>query len=164
MGRDMHLQTISESASSSRWPGARGTSGQRRVTTGCLSRWCSTATALALHGVICPSGSVTFARCTRGPRAGARRACGDACSSTWPAMRTTSTLLNRLDHRASPPAQRGGRKKRACCQAIGRSRGGLSTKIHATVDALGNPTGFHLAPGQAHDLEGADALLPARRS
>ena len=35
----------------------------------------------------------------------------------------------------------------------------MSTKIHATVDALGNPTGFHLAPGQAHDLEGADMLL-----
>ena len=37
----------------------------------------------------------------------------------------------------------------------------MSTKIHATVDALGNPTGFHLTPGQAHDLLGADALLPA---
>lgn len=36
----------------------------------------------------------------------------------------------------------------------------MSTKIHATVDALGNPTSFHLTPGQAHDLEGADALLP----
>jgi transposase len=36
----------------------------------------------------------------------------------------------------------------------------LSTKIHATVDALGNPTGFLLTPGQAHDLVGADALLP----
>jgi transposase len=36
----------------------------------------------------------------------------------------------------------------------------LSTKIHATADALGNPTGFHLTPGQAHDLDGADALLP----
>jgi len=44
-------------------------------------------------------------------------------------------------------------------QAIGRSKGGLSTKIHATCDALGNPTGFHLTPGQAHDLQGADALL-----
>ena len=29
-----------------------------------------------------------------------------------------------------------------------------------SCDALGNPTGFHLTPGQAHDLEGADALLP----
>jgi hypothetical protein len=36
----------------------------------------------------------------------------------------------------------------------------LSTKIHATVDALGNPTGFHLTPGQDHDVEGAEALLP----
>lgn len=44
-------------------------------------------------------------------------------------------------------------------QAIGRSRGGLSTKIHATVDALENSTGFHLTPGQAHDLEGADVLF-----
>jgi transposase len=35
----------------------------------------------------------------------------------------------------------------------------LSTKIHATCDALGNPTGFHLTPGQEHDLEGADALM-----
>lgn len=24
---------------------------------------------------------------------------------------------------------------------------------------MGNPTGFHLTPGQAHDLEGADVLL-----
>ena len=43
---------------------------------------------------------------------------------------------------------------------MGRSRGGFGTKIHIAVDALGNPTGFALSPGQAHDLEGADALLP----
>ena len=36
----------------------------------------------------------------------------------------------------------------------------MSTKIHATVDALGHPSGFLLTPGQAGDLEGADALLP----
>ena len=36
----------------------------------------------------------------------------------------------------------------------------MSTKIHATVDALGNPTSFHLTGGQASDLDGADALLP----
>ena len=36
----------------------------------------------------------------------------------------------------------------------------MTTKIHATADALGHPTGFHLTPGQAHDLVGADALLP----
>jgi transposase len=36
----------------------------------------------------------------------------------------------------------------------------LSTKIHALVDALGNPLAFLLTQGQAHDLLGADALLP----
>lgn len=45
-------------------------------------------------------------------------------------------------------------------ECIGRSKGGLTTKIHARCDALGNPTGFHLTPGQAHDLKGADVLLP----
>ena len=45
-------------------------------------------------------------------------------------------------------------------QAIARSRGGLSSKIHALVDALGNPLAFLLTAGQAHDLAGADALLP----
>ena len=43
---------------------------------------------------------------------------------------------------------------------IRRSKGGLSTKIHALVDALGNPLRFLLTPGQADDLIGADALLP----
>ena len=36
----------------------------------------------------------------------------------------------------------------------------MSTKIHTVVDALGNPLGFFLTAGQAHDLQGADALLP----
>jgi transposase len=36
----------------------------------------------------------------------------------------------------------------------------LTTKIHALVDALGNPLRFLLTPGQVHDLVGADALLP----
>lgn len=37
----------------------------------------------------------------------------------------------------------------------------MSTKIHASCDALGNPTGFHLTAGQKHDLHSADALLPS---
>jgi transposase len=40
----------------------------------------------------------------------------------------------------------------------------LSTKIHALVDALGNPTGFCLTGGQAHDLIGADHLLPSMQA
>lgn len=45
--------------------------------------------------------------------------------------------------------------------ALGRSKGGLSTKIHATCDALGNPTSFFLTGGHEHDLKGADQLLPS---
>jgi transposase len=33
-------------------------------------------------------------------------------------------------------------------------------QIHALVDALGNPIGFFLTGGEAHDLVGADHLLP----
>jgi transposase len=36
-------------------------------------------------------------------------------------------------------------------QAMRRSRGGLTTKIHALVDALGNPLRFELTAGQSHD-------------
>ena len=45
-------------------------------------------------------------------------------------------------------------------QAIGRSRGGLSTKVHALLDAQGNPVDFFLTGGEAHDLVGADHRRP----
>lgn len=44
-------------------------------------------------------------------------------------------------------------------QALGRSRGGFSTKIHIVVDALGNPLKFILTGGQRHDVTQARALL-----
>lgn len=44
-------------------------------------------------------------------------------------------------------------------QALGRSRGGFSTKIHVTVDSLGNPLRLHLTPGQRHDSTQAQALV-----
>jgi hypothetical protein len=40
-------------------------------------------------------------------------------------------------------------REKTGAQAIGRSRGGLTTKIHALVDALGNPVELMLTPGQA---------------
>ena len=44
-------------------------------------------------------------------------------------------------------------------QALGRSRGGLSCKIHVTVDGLGNPLRLRLTAGQRHDSTQAQALL-----
>src|SRR5690349_23399105 len=43
--------------------------------------------------------------------------------------------------------------------AIGRSRGGLTTKIVALVDALGNLVRFVLLPGQRHDSVGVLPLI-----
>ena len=44
-------------------------------------------------------------------------------------------------------------------EAIGRSRGGLSTKINVAVDALGNPLRIILTEGQVHDIRQAEALI-----
>ncbi|MBF0417916.1 MAG: transposase, partial [Magnetococcales bacterium] len=44
-------------------------------------------------------------------------------------------------------------------QAIGRSRGGLTTKIHASVDSLGNPMKYILKGGQEADITQAHALI-----
>lgn len=43
-------------------------------------------------------------------------------------------------------------------EALGRSKGGFTTKIHALVDALGNPLEFILTPGQSHDITQAQTL------
>ena len=43
--------------------------------------------------------------------------------------------------------------------ARGRSRGGLTTKIVALVDAPGNLVQFLLLPGQAHDMKGVAPLI-----
>ena len=42
---------------------------------------------------------------------------------------------------------------------MGRSRGGLTTKVHALVDGKGLPLRFELSPGQAHDAPLAAVLL-----
>jgi len=44
---------------------------------------------------------------------------------------------------------------------MGRSRGGLTTKIHALVDANGNPIALKLSAGQAHDGKSAADMLGA---
>lgn len=65
---------------------------------------------------------------------------------------------------------RGGRKKKdpeePADHALGRSRGGFSTKIHLLCDANGHPLHAHLTPGEAHEstalrslLEGADKTV-----
>ncbi len=65
-------------------------------------------------------------------------------------------------HPHQGPSLGGGRKRGACHHAIGTSRGGRTTKIHALSDDAGRPVAFVLTPGNAHDLAGAKALLAIR--
>ena len=51
------------------------------------------------------------------------------------------------------------KKTTAQAEALGRSRGGFSSKIHACSDALGNPRRFILTPGQDSDHRQAQSLL-----
>ena len=44
-------------------------------------------------------------------------------------------------------------------QALGRSRGGFSTKIHLATDALGNALRFILTGGERNDITQAEALI-----
>ena len=42
---------------------------------------------------------------------------------------------------------------------MGRSRGGLTTKVHALLDAAGRLIELKITPGQAHDGRSADDML-----
>ena len=53
------------------------------------------------------------------------------------------------------PQKNGGQAE----QALGRSRGGFSTKIHMTVDGLGYPLRLELTAGQRHDIIKAHDLI-----
>ena len=44
-------------------------------------------------------------------------------------------------------------------EALGRSRGGFSTKLHAAVDALGNPLRFIVTAGQPAEITQAEVLV-----
>ena len=44
-------------------------------------------------------------------------------------------------------------------QAIGKSRGGNSSKIHMLCDAFGNPIDFELTAGHVHDVTRAERLV-----
>jgi putative transposase len=68
---------------------------------------------------------------------------------------------DRLDHRARSSARRRRApvKRGADAQGLGRSRGGLSTKIHAAADALGLPVRLIASPGQRNDIAYAHELI-----
>jgi transposase len=49
-------------------------------------------------------------------------------------------------------------------QAIGKTKGGWTTKIHIVCDALGLPISFFITPGQRHESKIAGCLLARKPS
>jgi transposase len=70
----------------------------------------------------------------------------------WEAHMLDSTVVRAHAHAA-------GARREAGEQALGRSRGGFSTKLHLRCDACGRPVALHLTGGQRHDLLGAGPLF-----
>lgn len=64
-----------------------------------------------------------------------------------------STVIRAHQHAA------GAEGSSAEAEALGRSRGGFSTKIHVACDGLGKPVKIILTPGQKHDVTQGPALI-----
>ncbi len=64
-----------------------------------------------------------------------------------------STVIRAHQHAA------GAKGSSAEAEALGRSRGGFSTKIHVACDGLGKPVTIILTPGQKHDVTQGPALI-----
>jgi transposase len=72
---------------------------------------------------------------------------------------------DRLHHRARSPARRRSPKRgltaqqSQAAQGLGRSRGGLTTKVHTIADGRGRSLASHITPGQAADTRQLPVLL-----
>jgi len=100
-----------------------------------------------------------YNRFARWRRAGVWIKIMDALAAAYdPAVQMIDTSIVRVHQHAASIA----RNKR---QSMGRSRGGLTSKIHAVVDANGLPVRLALTAGEAHDnrLAGQTPLSPEVR-
>ncbi len=67
--------------------------------------------------------------------------------------------LQHRQYHGSRPCLGSGRKRGTHRRALGRSRGGFTSKLHCLADALGRPLAFHLTIGEAADCKAYDALI-----
>src|SRR5262249_30843624 len=125
-----------------------------------LSKPCCGLTALGRNGAYCLRSMGSGIVSINASGAGAIMGCGSGCWRILPTSRTWKTgwwtaPLSALMRVQRAPQKNGGQAQ----QALGRSRGGFSTKVHVTVDALGNPLRVFLTAGQRHDLLKAHELI-----
>ena len=75
----------------------------------------------------------------------------------WELHFLDSTVVRAHQHAAG--ARKAGREPGAADEALGRSRGGFTTKIHLRCEGYGKPVIFTVTGGQVHDTRQVSALI-----
>ena len=75
--------------------------------------------------------------------------------------RATGTVIIDATHLKGPPHRSQSAKKGALSRCIGRTRGGLNSKLHAVCDGDGKPPIMLLTEGQVSDHRGAAMMFNA---
>src|SRR3954467_12875198 len=75
----------------------------------------------------------------------------------WHLHFVDSTIVRAHQHAAG--ARKAGRNPAAPDEALGRSRGGVTTKIHLRCEGYGKPVTFSVTAGQVHDSQAVSALM-----
>lgn len=111
--------------------------------------------ALAPHGETYPlslaRGKLSIINSIDGPKKASGKKFSLAKSEPDNEWNSMDSTINRA-HQHAAGARRGEEI------ALGRSKGGLTTKVHMLADAHGNPQEFILTEGQVHDMREASTL------
>ena len=99
-----------------------------------------------------------FVRFTRWSKSGVWDAAFETLASSW-APTSRQGTCDQFHHSAGAPACSRRKRGNQNQEALGRSRGGFSTKIHLRTNAKGDPLTFNVTPGEAHEIKGYDALM-----
>ena len=92
-------------------------------------------------------------------------ACSTGSSPNWPARLASPTADDRRDPSEGPPHRGQPAQKGAVPRRIGRTKGGLNSKLHAVCDGQGRPAdpAAQRRPDERLQGRGSDARRPAAR-
>jgi len=111
-------------------------------------------------GATCPRSSASGRRSTVSSAAGPWRSCGRI---SWMRLEPRGDCAGQAadgrQHSNPGASSCGGRKRGTPKEALGRSRGGISTKIHLRVNGTGLPMRTGITPGQDSDDTGYGLVM-----